>query len=64
MLKETIDKALSTAGEIVENDKTLIIFTLLVYGVVAMLLKLPGSIELIEKLSAGLLGMAIGRSMK
>jgi len=63
MIKETIDKAISTAGELVENDKTLIIFTLLVYGVVVMLLRLPGSVELIEKLSAGMLGMAIGRGM-
>jgi len=60
----TLDKIIETIGEIVENDKTLIVTTLLLYGVVAMLLSLDGAVQLVEKLSSGLLGMAIGRSLK
>ncbi len=50
-MKGTINNAITTAGELVENDKTLIIFTLLVYGVVALAMGLEGAVSLIEKLS-------------
>jgi len=61
---KTINKIIETLGEIIENDKTLIICTLLIYGVLAMVLDIKGSMGLVDKLSAGLLGMAIGRSLK
>ena len=63
-VKGLADKAMTTAGDIVENDKTLIIFVLLVYGVVALGMRYDGAMSLIEKLASGLLGMAIGRTME
>lgn len=59
-----MNKFIETFGEILENDKTLIICTLLIYGVLAMVLEIDGAMGLVDKLSAGLLGMAIGRSLK
>jgi len=61
---KTIKAVMDAVCDVAENDKTIIIFTLLVYGIVAMSLGLDGSVELVEKLSSGLLGMAIGRGLK
>jgi len=46
------------------DDKTLVIITILVFGLVAILTKHEGALILIEKLSYGLLGMAVGKGMK
>ena len=50
--------------EILDNDKNLIIVTILIFGCLAMLLRIDGSIEFAEKLATGLFGMAVGRSIK
>ena len=63
-IAETTDKAIKVAAEVVDNDKTLVIFTLLVFGVLAMAMRIEGCMSLVDKLSAGLLGMAIGRTFK
>jgi hypothetical protein len=64
MLSHIYDKTMDTISEIAENDKTLIIFVLLIYGVVSLVMRYEGAMSLIEKLASGLLGMAIGRSLK
>lgn len=64
MVVEAVKSSIEAAGAALENDKTLIIFTLLIYGVLALAMRVEGSIALIEKLSAALAGMAVGRSLK
>lgn len=62
-MKETIDKAIVSMAEALENDKTLIIFVFMVWGIIALGMRFDGSMALIEKLGTGLLGMAVGRTL-
>ena len=46
------------------DDKHLTIICILCFGILSLSLGAPGAVDLIEKLSYGLLGMAVGRKLK
>jgi hypothetical protein len=45
------------------DDKHLVIITILIFGCWAMGAGLDGSLELIEKMAYGLLGLAVGKKI-
>ena len=45
------------------DDKNLVIFAIILFGCVALFLNPNNSIDLIKNLTAGLLGMAIGKGI-
>ena len=45
------------------DDKHLTIIVIFIFGVLSLVMGTPGSVDLIEKLAYGLLGMAVGKGM-
>lgn len=45
------------------DDKILVIVAIIIFGVLALMLEVEGSITLIEKLGYGLLGLATGKAL-
>ena len=45
------------------DDKTQVIFVILVFGLGALVIQPVGALPMIEKLAYGLLGMAVGKGM-
>ena len=46
------------------DDKNLVIFVIMAFGIYALYTEAPGALPLIEKLSYGILGMATGAALK
>jgi len=46
------------------DDKNLIVIVILVFGVLSLAMRIEGSMGLVEKMSYGLLGMAVGKGIK
>jgi len=46
------------------DDKNLIVIVILIFGVLSLAMGVDGSMGLVEKMSYGLLGMAVGKGVK
>lgn len=46
-----------------ENDKALVVFVILVFGCIALGMRIEGSMALIEKMAYGLFGLVSGKAL-